>query len=374
MRGFVDMDAAPTEGSNNLLRLQSGAASSVEGMLAMRPAWRMLGERSELPTAQFEWAASAAKQLGQNVRATVAFVSDGECVRALLPMLVRHRRGVEELEYMMPPGIPMPVDILHTDPLALQMLLKFVLRLGRPIRIEGLLASSPAVDGFRQLAAARRCMLSVEPTPNIPFFHLRQFTLQDRSQSAARVSILATSYGLSGGPNDVIFQFVSPSLEQVMTLFHESMQFHRNGNVVDKQGLDTMEFMKAHALHCAHRGEIRFSCLRLAGRLLGVQMIQVRKGAAWLLAMALLERFRSTTLESLLMGETIRKLQQEGIDRLILPPTSNLREVGEPKLIPCVNLVIHPWSLRSMWSRSLNQVVGISSRIVRRRRRDASDI
>ena len=48
------------------------------------------------------------------------------------------------------------------------------------------------------------------------------------------------------------------------------------------------------------------------------------------------------------MGETIRRLQQESVHRLVVPQAANLKSIGECRQLPCVNVSIYPWSSRSL--------------------------
>lgn len=379
VRGFVDMDV-PQMGRNpdgSSAPLTTGSALRLDTVLAMRAGWRALADGSDLPTTQFEWAVAAMNQLGPKIQAYVAFATDGGAIRAILPLLIKKKLGVEHLEYMSP-AIAMPIDICHTDKTALERLLKSVTKLGRPIFLKGMIEQSGAVQYLKELSTDRRTIISIKPAEPTSYLSVGNFALQDRIQSATRVSILATSYGLSGGPNDVIFQFVSPSLDQVMQLFHESMQLHASSQQAGGQSqkkrnkprteLDTFEFFRTHAFHCAQRGEVRFSCLRLAGRLLAVQMFQVRKRTAWLLTAANLERFRSTTLSTLLMGETIRKLQGESVEKLVVPSATAVKDVGECRQMACVDVTIYPWSSRSLMAMVMGGAGRVSGRVFRRRR------
>ena len=251
------------------MRWQFGSAVRQDSVVAMETAWRGLADASDLPTTQYEWAISALNQVGQDLRVHVAYVSDGATVRGILPMLVSMRAGIEHFQFMSP-NIGMPIDIPCTDRVALEQLLHSTIRLGRPIVLKGLLEQSPAAEMLKGMVGERRATIRIERAAPVMYLPLTGFTLQDKFQSAARVSILATSYGLSGGPNDVLFQFVSPSLEQVMQLFHESMQLQvadspANGRRMIRQDLDMSEFLRSHAHNSAQRGEVRFSCLRLAG-------------------------------------------------------------------------------------------------------------
>lgn len=380
VRGFVNM-GVPQAGrgpEGTPAQLQAGAALRLDSVLAMRNAWRILSDRSDLPTTQFEWAVAAMNQLGPHLEAHVAYVTDGGLMRAILPLLVKSRMGIPHMEYMSP-AIAMPVDIIHTDRESLEYLLRSVLKLGRPIILKGMLEQSPATEMLRVMANEKRSLIHIEPADPMNYLSIGSFALQDRIQSAARVSILATSYGLSGGPNDVIFQYVSPSLDQVMQLFHESIQLlassqpqptekNRPSGAGGRRELDMFEFLRTHAFNCAQRGEVRFSCLRLAGRLLAVQMFQVRKRTAWLLTAANMERFRSTTLSTLLMGETIRKLQTETVERLIVPSASSVKDVGECRQMPCVNISIYPWSPKSLMAMAVGGAGRISNRMLRGRK------
>ena len=225
-----------------------------------------------------------------------------------------------------------------------------------------MLAESAATSVLLEMAGDRGGRVQIEEAKPTAYLALSDMALQDRMQVAARISIIATSYGLSGGPNDVIFQFVAPSLDQVMHLFHESLQLNAQpaGSAAGRKPrarkeLDTVEFMRTYAYNCAQRGEIRFSCLRLAGRVLAVQMLQVRKKTSWLLTAGNLDRFRDTTLASLLMGETIRNLRHESVEQLVLPSESGVGEVGECRQVPCINATIYPLSSRSLMAKMVRR-------------------
>jgi len=358
------------------VRLQSGAAIRMDSVMAMRMAWRSLADRSELPTTQFEWAVAAMNQVGPRIAAHVGYVTDGGTMRAILPLLVKRRLGIDHLHFMSP-GITMPIDIVHTDRASLEQLLRATIRLGRPIVLQNLLEESLAAQILKEMASEHRAVIRIEKVEPVTYLPVADFQLQDKFQSAARVSILATSYGLSGGPNDVIFQCVSPSLEQVMQLFHESMQLHTTAAAADPGGkpkrkrsrdLDTFEFLRTYAFQCAQRGEVRFSCLRIGERLLAVQMFLVRKQTAWLLTAGHLERFRGTTLDTLLMTETIRKMQVEKIQRVVAPSGAGVREVGQCREMSCIDVKIYPWSPRSMMAMMMGSAGGVLGRLLRRPR------
>ncbi|GEM_PF-6836700 len=376
VRGFVDMgsaSAASPVAAGPLVRLQTGAAIRMDSVLAMRAAWRALADRSELPTTQFEWAVAAMNQVGSKIQAHVGYVTDGGSMRAILPLLIKRRLGIDHLHFMSP-GITMPIDIVHTDRASLEQLLRATIRLGRPIVLQNLLEESMAAVLLKEMASERRAMITIENAEPVTYLPIADYQLQDKFQSAARVSILATSYGLSGGPNDVIFQCVSPSLEQVMQLFHESMQLQaapaaepaaRKKRRASRE-LDTFEFLRTYAYQCAHRGEVRFSCLRIGGRLLAVQMFLVRKQTAWLLTSAHLDRFRGTTLDTLLMAETIRKMQADKIQKLVAPSSESVREVGQCREMSCVDIRIYPWSSRSLMARMMGAAGNASRRLLSR--------
>ena len=360
-KGFVDMDLPQSQITGGpSARLEAGFAVGLSSVLPLRVGWRALASGSDLPSAQFEWAVATANQLGAKLRANVAYISDGSSLRAILPLLMKPRAGIEHFEYLAP-TMPMPIDILHTDRAALDLLLSSVMKLGRPIHLSGMLAESPATDALRQMVDEKRRRIHIESAEPANYLSTAGFPLQDRGQNAARVSIIATSYGLSGGPSDVIFQFIAPSLDQVMQLCNESLQLQsasqipaKNRPKQDKE-VDDLGFLRTHAFDCAQRGEIRFSCLRLAGRLLAVQMLQVRKGTAWLLSSGTLERFRDTTLGALLMSETVRKLQQESVQRIMVPSAASVKDVGECQQLACVNVAMYPWSSRSLMAATIER-------------------
>jgi len=363
MRGFVKMDAAteaPPATASLPLRLKAAVADHPEAIVALRPAWRALTDKSDLPTAQFEWAASAISRDKRVSPAKVFYVTDPNSVRAILPLVSIVRNGVEQYQYTMPPGASLPVDIPHLEPQSLRKLLGYIKRSGRPVHLPGLIEQSPAADYLKALADTRFSRISIEQADPAHYLPIQGFTLQERSQASTRVSIMAAGYGISGGPNDVIFQYASPSLEQVMTLYHEVQ--HIQGNYTQPNynrpdgELDTMEFLRSHTFNCAQRGEIRFSCLRLAGTLLAAQMLQIRQKTAWLLSAGVDERFKSTNIAGLLTSETIRKLLSEKVERMVVPSVQAMREVGVCYPIPRLNVTIYPFSSRSLLAAVMNRL------------------
>ena len=368
VRGSVDMNmpSAQMPELPDPGRLQTGSVFRLESIHAMGPAWHGLGQLSDLPTTQFEWATASIDKLPTGVTPHIAYVTDGSRIRAVLPMMVRRRFGVEHFYYL-GPAVVMPIDILHTDRVSLEVLLNYVLDLGRPIVLRGIPALSPTLEALQALSKRYRALVSVEKDEPVTVLDLNHCLLQDRIQSTARVSILSASYGLSGGPSDVLFQFASPTLEQVANLFHESRQLDSSTeeNTARRRGRDIsiMEFLRVHANQSAQRGEIRFSCLRLGGKLLAVQLFQCRKQTAWLIKAGHMDRFRGTTLDTLLMGEAIRRFREEGMQRIVVPSEAVVKELGQCQPIERVTVRIHPWSPRSITAKLLSSAGNASGRL-----------
>lgn len=365
LRGFVDMQSNDPHSADTLAgRLQTGLAVRPESVSAMRPGWRGLGELCDVPTSQFEWSMAAMNLIKPGMEAMVAYASDASRLRAVLPLQVRRYLGVDHLHFLSP-RIPLPPEIAHTDRAALQAILKFVMRQRKPLILEGMLAESKAVAALREMVGEKR----IEPAESASCINLITFPLPERAQSAARVSILATSYGLSGGPNDVLFQYVSPSLDQVRSFYDEALQMEgpcRQVSAPDE--IDSFEFLRSYSFLCTERGDIRFSCLRLGSRLLAVQMFQLRNQTAWLLKAGHIARFRGTTLDVLLMAETIRRLRQEGAERIVFPTPEGLKELGNIVPLPRVTIRIYPWTPRSLLALSLGKTGRRVARTLRRKK------
>ena len=370
MKGFIDMDS-PTavESLKGPLPLHVGVATNADTLTPLRMAWRSLADRSDLPTTQHEWTLAAMGLLRSDLRPMVMYVSDNSGIRAILPLMPKIEYGVEHFQFLSP-SASLPMEVLHADSTSLEMVLRHVLKLGRPLVLNRLLEGSPTVEFFKVLGDQHKARTMIESAEPVQRLGVANFPQQDRAGNAARVSILAASFGLSGGPNDVIFQYASPSIDQVMSLYHESLQLEGyNPSLQSRKStreIDGFEFLRAHAFHGAQRGELRFACLRLAGRLLAVQMFQLRRQTAWLLKATHLDRFRGTTLDTLLMGETMRKLQQEDIAQIIMPSGAAGPELSNCEAVPLVNLRCYPWCMRSLAVLSLARVCNTTNRLLHR--------
>src|SRR5690606_26484693 len=120
VRGFVEMQF-PQEPSDGSATLQAGSANHLESVLAMRQPWRVLADGSDMPTTQFEWTVAAMNQHAVTSRPYIAYVNDGSNLRAVLPLVIKPRRGVEHFQFISS-SIPMPIDIPHVGQDALAML------------------------------------------------------------------------------------------------------------------------------------------------------------------------------------------------------------------------------------------------------------
>jgi Acetyltransferase (GNAT) domain len=311
--------------------------------------------------------------LKQGSRPYVAYATDGQSLRAILPLMPKTRMGVVHF-HMLTPSLPMPMDILHTDTAVLDMLVKHVHRLGRPLVLPRLLETSPAVALFKQMTADRKIYTLFEPASPMLSIPLTGFPIQDRPSNAARVSILAASYGFSGGPSDVIFQYASPSTAQISGLYHDLTRLDMADKDAPKgrsgaASRAPRDFINDYLMQTVLRGEIRFSTLRFGDKVLAAQVFQVRKKTAWLLRSGCLERFRSTMLPALLLGEAVRLLQKEHIEKLALPSDSGMTGLPKGQEIPLVTIRSYPWSSRSLSALMLGRAGNVVSRRLLRRGR-----
>jgi hypothetical protein len=348
-------------------RLDAAVALRADSVLEMRQGWHALARESELPTTQFDWTVAGLDQLKAGAYPYVAYVSGGGNLRAILPLTIRSRMGIEHL-CQLTPAIAIPTDVLHSDAPSLELLFKSVLKQGKPVILNRLLDGAPAAGYIRSLAGHRRVSVVIEKADSAMRLRVEDVPVQDRSQSSARVSILAASYGLSGGPNDVIFQFAAPTLEQVMSLYHELLQLDGTANHEgsgEKFGLgelDAQQFLKTHVYHGVQRGEMRFSCLRLGSVLLAAQLFQLRGQTAWLLKTVHQERFNGTIVDTLLIGETVHKLQDEGIQQIVMPARDTIKGMGMCEEMPTINVQLYPWGPRSWAAKMLGRFAGPQGR------------
>jgi hypothetical protein len=305
---------------DGLFRLN--VAARADDVRALQAAWKAVGQESEVPTAQPEWTL-AAVTVDRKVAIRAIYAVDSGGIQAVLPLVIP-RGGSHEPCTMPGPASEMPVDVAFRSPAALQHCLLHAMKSRRPVVLGNMLASSPAVAVIRELAGGEG-QEGIEPTTPVRSLAIESFPLPDRSQSAARASIMAASFGFSGGPADVLFQYVAPTAQQVDWLSAEVLDI--NGAATGDEGQDD-GFYRQHAMECAREGEMRFSCLRMGGRLLAGQVIQCRGTTAWVLRMRHLACFRGEAMDALLMQETIRQLQKDQIRQIVLPRVEGLPELA----------------------------------------------
>lgn len=337
-----------TDGSFRL-----NVATTADEFRTMQGAWQLLGQGSEVPAAQPEWTLAAAGGRG-GAAIRVIYAADAGGVQAVLP-LVEPSGGANEPWTMPGPASEMPMDVAFHSAGALQACFRYALGMGRPIVLRNLLADSPVLAVISEMTGEDAAELTT-PIRSLP---IRGMELPDRSQSAARASIMAASFGFSCGPADVLFQHVAPTAQQVVWLVGEVLDIDKGGRrTADEDGEDD-EFWRQHAVECARAGEMRFSCMRMGGRLLAGQIIQCRGTTAWVLKMKHLECFRSGAMDALLMQETIRELQKDEIGRIVVPRVEGLPELGAMGEVSRVCATLRPArSLGRIFSRAGKALFG----------------
>lgn len=280
--------------------------------------WRELGESVGGPVERFEWAASCVAMPGWRGDVWVATVGREGGPAAIGPFALKRVRGTRRRVML---GVDVhrePMDLLASDPEALEDLAGVLAADRTPIEFGRLPADSPSIPALRR-AFRGRWFLYERAESSTPYIALDgSWDEPERHLASGRRSDFRRARRRAERHGTVTSEILAPGPEDLDTLLDEAFAVEARswkGEAGTAILCDPEEasFIRGYAHEAAREGMLRLAFLRIDGDAVAMQIAMVAGGGYWLLKIGYDAAYRECSPGILLLRDAIARAAAEGL-------------------------------------------------------------
>jgi CelD/BcsL family acetyltransferase involved in cellulose biosynthesis len=274
-------------------------------------AWRALDLPSLTPMQSPEWTTASIEAFADLGRLELlAEIEDGQLC-AIAPCFgykswwprCREMIGVEL--------ITEPMDLIYTDPAALERLIARLTAWGRPLFLPRVPIDSPTIEALRRAFAGRAVIID-RPQPTSPYITLSADWTDPESQlTSRRRSDLRRARKRAEETGPVHCEIVCPDPADLDSLLDMAWAIEARswkgaaGTALIHDPLRTA-FYRRYAHHACEAGQLRLCWLRFGSQTVAMQIAIEAHQRFWLLKIGYDEQFARCSPGNLLIAETLR--------------------------------------------------------------------
>jgi CelD/BcsL family acetyltransferase involved in cellulose biosynthesis len=338
-----------------------------EGLVPLREPWLALEPHVPLPTQSHAWVRAAAMHLAPAGSLCVAVAGEPGLPLAMAPLRVRWRGPRRRLDGLSVAELSEPFDLLWNDRVALDELLRGLVRHGMPLCLDRLPADSPTIEAAH-VAYGRRGVVFSKLRDPVPYIRLDDAWREPASKlKSRRRSDLRRAHRRAEaiGPTDVTVHAPGPHdvddvLDAAWDVEARSWRARRHGALAQ----DPLRgpFFRTLARAAAEQGTLRVALLRAGEKAIAMQLAVVHGPAVFLLKVGFDEDHGKCSPGMLLTEATIRHAAEAGLERYeFLGVVERWTSVWTDDVHDNVSLRAYPPSLRGA-ARFLTDALGAARR------------
>jgi len=321
-------------------RVADGAHLNLDGASS---GWAALAlSHGAFPTQDVPWAIASLEAFGGAPE--LVLCGDASAPRAVAAMALRD--GHVELVGSGPTGEP--ADLLSSSPDALGELAERLARIGRPILLPRVPATSAAVDALRA-AVGRRGLVRVNPGSGHPTVELGEdWREPGGGLSSSRRSSLRRARRRAEQLGELSVELLSPAPHEIGPLLDEAFSVEARSwkgaaGTALAQTPTLAGFFRRYAAEAAARGILRLELLRIDGAAVAMQLGVEWQRRIWLLKIGYDENYAPASPGQLLLAESIADAaRRELAGYELLGTAAKWTEPWAPRVNPCVEVTAHP--------------------------------
>ena len=323
--------------------------------------WNLLDQDCSLPSHDYAWLSSCAEILAVNQRLHMLTVG-GTQPTALAP-LIEHGRLCRRIETIGVDEFREPTEFPHKDPAALQELAAALAKLGLPIYLKRVRASSPIIPALRK--AFGRCgVVTTQQVSAYPWLRLDTSWLNpDQNLSASSRSSLRGARRNAERIGPVTFEIHNPSHSELEPLLEEAGRVEASGGGNASALLlpgDRAAFLERYSSAIRPKGGLRLCFMRINGRAVAAQIAVESGNRLWLLKVGYDEEYAHCSPGHVLMEETIRCAAQRQLASVeFLGSAATWTAMWTTSFRRCVAVWAYPPTLKGFTRMGYDGVTGL---------------
>ena len=280
--------------------------------------WRALEPQDGSPTQHFIWAQAYHQTYGQEALVQVLTIGSTHAPEALAPLVQRPSAVLPRLELLGVQELCEPLDLLYDGQDALDALAEGLVKLGQPLWLERLPATSPVIPALERAYKGRGLVLR-SPAATYPRIALNRTWVEPESHfNAGRRTDFRRAQRKAAEQGELSFEVLSPTPAELAPLLAEAYRVEAacwKGVEQSALACDVKrgEFFRHYTAAAAERGILRLCFMRLDGQAVAMQLAVECGQRFWLLKIGYDEAYARCSPGTLLMLHTLRYAAQCGL-------------------------------------------------------------
>jgi CelD/BcsL family acetyltransferase involved in cellulose biosynthesis len=287
----------------------------VQALSPLEQGWERLRGPFASPMQSFAWARACVESFHRDHSLSLVVLGEPERPLALAPLV---RRGRAPLELIGVRELSEPTGFLYSEPEALEVLARALVRLDAPLRLGRVLMDSP-LSGALQRAFQHRGLVATSGLSSCPFIPLDEGWAEPESKlNAGRRSDLRRMLRRAEKIGPVRCEVLSPTPAELEPLLQAALEVEAR-SWKGQQGFallrdpSRLSFFQRYATAAAERGELRLCFLWIGERLAAMELAVETGGSFWLLKIGYDQAFASCSPGALLLAQVMRHAALRGL-------------------------------------------------------------
>jgi len=314
--------------------------------------WNLLSDASNSPMHQYGWVKACSGAFSNFGRLQLIVVGTETGEPSALGALIMRGKRLMRIECLGVDELYEPTDFPHSDPAALEALVKTLIEFQRPLLLRRVLADSPVLAALQKGFRTRGVLLS-RPAIGYPWIKLDASWAEPESKlSPSRRSSLRRAQRRAREIGPIQYEIVAPKPAELPALLSKSLQIEaanwkgRSGSAL-LSDLERRRFFDEYTAIASERGVLRLCFLKIGDRAAATQIAVESSGGFWLLKVGYDETFARCSPGNLLMLGTLRYAANRGLRSYeFLGSTEPWTEMWTDRVRPCVSVRAYPCNIR----------------------------
>ncbi len=327
-----------------------------------------MDRRVEYPLSHFIWTRSFVRAFGAETTPFVVGGKRGQDLAIVAPLVAKRLHGISRLFLASVGELHEPMDLVWTDERALDRLIVWLARSGRPLYFERIVADSPSVRKLKRVYRGRGIIL-VRPQTSCPYIALDERWLEPETHlNAGRRSDLRRARRKAEQLGPTATEIHAPDLSELPQLLDTALEVEASSWKGDAgtallHDAPRAAFYRQYAEAACVEGSLRICFLRIGDRVAAMQLAVEADSGFWLLKVGYDARFAQCSPGMLLMRDTIRYAAESGLKSYeFLGKAETWTQVWTSTQRACVSVRVYPFGLRGLSALTADAAVAVCRR------------
>jgi CelD/BcsL family acetyltransferase involved in cellulose biosynthesis len=311
--------------------------------------WRLLADESNSPMQQYAWVKACSTAFAGDGKLQLIVVGADE--PSALGLLVMRGGTLNRMECLGVDALYEPMDFPHSDPAALDHLVRTLVELRRPLLFRRVLADSPML-GALKTAFKSKGIVVTRPSAGYPWIALDPSWIHPEGKlSASWRSSFRRGQRKAEEAGTVRFEVINPPPSELPSMLAEMFRIEaanwkgRNGSALLNDS-HRRGFYEQYAATACEKGILRLSFMKIGERAVATQLAVESRAGYWLLKVGYDEAYAYCSPGNLLLVETLKYAVARGLKSYeFLGTSEKWTEVWTRQVRPCVTVAAYPKNL-----------------------------